>query len=758
MIATTWRQWSLAGMLIVMAHQACAQTGTPIITSTPTVGYSFYDAAGRGGAANVISVSGGPGFTQAIRVNYNSDAPNIYDSALSWTNTASIAAGDLIQITYYIRKVSPLDNQPVRGQFVMERNGSPYTQSLTAGYPASTNGWTRYSYACKSAEAYAVGGCAFRFQCARGPQQFDIGGITCVKYPTGTSVTSLDLAYPYPGSELDAPWRTEANARIETYRKADFKVTVLDKDGLPVPNANVGIAMTNHAFRFGSAVVGSRLTASDSTNATYRSKFQSLFNAAVLENDLKWPFVETWSASSAVSGMNWLTSRGYPVRGHNVIWPSWGNMPPDCQGLATNDLRTRIDNRVFTALQQFPGKLYDWDVLNEPYDNNDVQGRIPGVSGVSSFTGRLGNAEMVRWFQEARAADPTAHLFLNDYNVIEGEDTSHRAYTMAVLNYLIGQGAPIDAFGMQSHFKYNMTSMETYKSRIDAIAALGLRLAVTEFDADVIDESLQANFLRDYMTLIFSTPKADSFFVWGFWEGAHWLPQAAMLRSDFSEKAAAAMWRDLVFNQWWTDVHQATVSTGITTVRGFLGSYSVQVNALGTVKTVSSSLASGGQNLVVSLPVALPSLALTVDLQDLSIPPTGEVVDVELRTPGTQTVVASGTCTLNPSGAGKFMIPTTLGAGTYDIAVQGRHWLRKKLSSQSLPANGSKAIAVSLVNGDVDGDNAVTVFDYGALSDAFDTSVGDPSWNPAADLDGDGAITVFDYGILSTNFDRSGDD
>lgn len=63
----------------------------------------------------------------------------------------------------------------------------------------------------------------------------------------------------------------------------------------------------------------------------------------------------------------------------------------------------------------------------------------------------------------------------------------------------------------------------------------------------------------------------------------------------------------------------------------------------------------------------------------------------------------------------------------------------------------------SLVNGDCDGDNAITVFDYIVLSEAFGAEEGQAGWDPSADLDGDGLVTVFDYIVLSTNFDREGD-
>lgn len=61
-----------------------------------------------------------------------------------------------------------------------------------------------------------------------------------------------------------------------------------------------------------------------------------------------------------------------------------------------------------------------------------------------------------------------------------------------------------------------------------------------------------------------------------------------------------------------------------------------------------------------------------------------------------------------------------------------------------------------LVNGDVDGDNEVTLFDFGLLVQALGSTPGDPNWNPDADLDGDDEVTLFDHGILVKNFGQIG--
>ncbi len=127
------------------------------------------------------------------------------------------------------------------------------------------------------------------------------------------------------------------------------------------------------------------------------------------------------------------------------------------------------------------------------------------------------------------------------------------------------------------------------------------------------------------------------------------------------------------------------------------------------------------------------------------------------------TEVASWSQSLSSGGAFSHTLGSPLANGTYTLCVKGDHWLSKKITFTQANAT---TIAFNPLNGDIDGDDSITVFDYGVLSDYFDKSSGDADWNTvggngfapsAADVDGDEAVTVFDYGIISDNFDKSGD-
>jgi hypothetical protein len=88
---------------------------------------------------------------------------------------------------------------------------------------------------------------------------------------------------------------------------------------------------------------------------------------------------------------------------------------------------------------------------------------------------------------------------------------------------------------------------------------------------------VEANFMRDFLTMVFSHPAVESFVMWGFWSGAHWRNNAPIFRSDWSLKPSGQVFLDLVFRRWWTDTTGVTGPDGSWSVRGFLGDYAVEV-------------------------------------------------------------------------------------------------------------------------------------------------------------------------------------
>lgn len=142
-----------------------------------------------------------------------------------------------------------------------------------------------------------------------------------------------------------------------------------------------------------------------------------------------------------------------------------------------------------------------------------------------------------------------------------------------------------------------------------------------------------------------------------------------------------------------------------------------------------------------------------VNLLNFTGNPASVPVQLQVRAVGNPTPLQVHTLSLIPAGEYSLVAPLD---GEYDLSAKGSRWLRQTRTNVTVA--DSAVVNFSLVNGDVDGDNEVTLLDFGALVAAFGSLPGDVNWNPEADLDGDEGVTLLDFGILVQNFGAIGDD
>ena len=189
------------------------------------------------------------------------------------------------------------------------------------------------------------------------------------------------------------------------------------------------------------------------------------------------------------------------------------------------------------------------------------------------YENRLGKdagAQMFRWAHEG---NPAARLFVNDYDVLTG-GPNLAAYERQIQG-LLDAGAPVGGIGCQAHYG-GQIDVAKVKESLDRLARFGLPICITEFDTDTGDEQAKARLLREFYTACFAHPAVDGILMWGFWEGAHWRPKAALWKRDFSPTPAADAYRDLVFSRWWTRWEGAADADGLCRVPAFFGRHRVE--------------------------------------------------------------------------------------------------------------------------------------------------------------------------------------
>ena len=86
-------------------------------------------------------------------------------------------------------------------------------------------------------------------------------------------------------------------------------------------------------------------------------------------------------------------------------------------------------------------------------------------------------------FEYAHEADPRAQLNYNDYNL---ENEAKRNGAIALVTKLKAEGIPISAVGLQGHDSLDWPTLDQQDATIAAFAKLGVKVAITELDIDVL--------------------------------------------------------------------------------------------------------------------------------------------------------------------------------------------------------------------------------------------------------------------------------
>jgi hypothetical protein len=126
-----------------------------------------------------------------------------------------------------------------------------------------------------------------------------------------------------------------------------------------------------------------------------------------------------------------------------------------------------------------------------------------------------------------------------------------------------------------------------------------------------------------------------------------------------------------------------------------------------------------------------------------------------LSVPGDPTIIGTYAGTTDQNGVANY---SGLPEGTYDVHVKGAHSLQSARANITLSANQAADIDMKTqVEGDVNGDNCVTVDDLSVVQVMVGANKDTPGWNPIADLNNDGQVTVQDVSLLRSGFDTCGD-
>ena len=588
--------WLAATCLVSLAlATALPPGGRAMLEDAPLSGLTVR-APAELARTEVVAVEGMP-FDRAYRVATLAQPETVWGIQLVAGAAGEIRKGDVCLLTCYMRTLeSEEESGEGRAVLCVQRNREPWEKPVNVAVSAGRE-WRRLDLPFRADTSLPDGQAMASVRLGVRPQTVEIGGLSLLNFGDRARLEDLPrTAQSYPGRSADAAWRAEARQRIERIRKGDLTVRVTDAAGNPVEGAKVRVAMTRHAFGFGSAVKA-RMVCDDSEDGRrYRQVVEANYNKVVFENDLKprfWGLGRTnehrlWRREWVDRAIPWLRERGISIRGHYMIWGPLGERAEEYAG-RPDDLRRDTFAHVRERVGAVGAHIDEWDAINH-------------ISGWGrTFEGFFGGPDFyVDTMKLARELVPDADLWVNEGQVLP--NGSRRDDYERLLRYLIDHDAAPDGIGFMAHFgSASLTAPAELVEVFDRFGAIVPRLQLTEFDVNCGDEALQADYLRDVMIAAFSHPQIEAIVMWGFWEGAIWKPDAALYRSDWTLKPAGQAWVDLVRAEWWTNEAGTTDAAGEMTVRGFLGDYEITVTRGGVAAGAAAALTREGATVDIRL-------------------------------------------------------------------------------------------------------------------------------------------------------------
>ncbi|KAJ7057028.1 endo-1,4-B-xylanase A [Mycena amicta] len=270
----------------------------------------------------------------------------------------------------------------------------------------------------------------------------------------------------------------------------------------------------------------------------------TLFGQITPGNSMKWDATEpsrgtfTFSGGDAIAAL--AKANKQLLRGHNCVWYNQLASWVTAGNFNATTLTSILQTHCGTVVGHYAGQIYSWDVVNEPFNDDGT---------IRSFVFSLANGTtpnlnyVTTALVAARAADPKAKLYINDYNI-----DSAGAKSTAMQNLvkaLKAAGTPIDGVGIQGHLIVGeVPSKATLMANYQAFTALGIEIAITELDIRMTlpeTPALLAQQKADY-TAVISACKAVAgcvgVTIWDYTDKYSWVPGV------FSGQGAALPWDD----------------------------------------------------------------------------------------------------------------------------------------------------------------------------------------------------------------------
>lgn len=254
------------------------------------------------------------------------------------------------------------------------------------------------------------------------------------------------------------------------------------------------------AFKIGCAVNSFTLSG---RNPEAVDLILSQFNSLTPDNEMKpeslHPRPDVWNWERADRYVDFAKEHGMFTMGHTLCWH---NQTPDFfwndekgNPKSHDELVETLRSYIETVCTHFKGRVDAWDVVNEIVSE---EGGYRDKGWVHAFGGEEYGDEIVKLaFSFAEKYAPDTELYYNEFNVWR---PSKLEGVLHIVKMLKEAGIRIDGVGIQAHWGLNFPKNHYVEEAIEKIAALGVKVLITEIDIDVLPLTKEGQIIGQSMS------------------------------------------------------------------------------------------------------------------------------------------------------------------------------------------------------------------------------------------------------------------
>lgn len=244
-------------------------------------------------------------------------------------------------------------------------------------------------------------------------------------------------------------------------------------------------------------------------------EYATLWNQITPENESKWASIEgnrnSYNWGGCDNAYNYAKNHKFPFKFHTLVWGS--QYPKWMDSLSKEEQLKEITEWMDQVKKRYPN-LDMIDVVNEA-----VSGHAPApYKEALGGDGVTGYDWIIKAFEMAAERWPDAILIYNDYNTFQWQKDQFKTLVKTIRD----AGAPIDAYGCQSHDLTDMSFSAFQSAMTDIQNTLKMPMYSTEYDIGTTDDAKQKTQYMNQIKYMWERDYVAGITLWGYIYGATW--------------------------------------------------------------------------------------------------------------------------------------------------------------------------------------------------------------------------------------------